>query len=110
MKNLLKNIVLNLLRALDNRPGGFSARKLSAFVTMLCVIYLHIHYVDATVLVSVLFYDMLFILLLLGLITVDQLYKFKNGGNNSTPPKDDKPNDTEVSDEQSNNTNQNDIG
>jgi len=110
MKNFLKNIIFNILKSLDNRPGGFSARKLTAFITMLCVIYLHIHYVDLTVLVSVLVYDMLFILLLLGLITMDQLYKFKNGRNNSTPPEDDKPKDSEIGNGQSNNTNQNNVG
>jgi len=105
MKKFIKNIVLDTIRALDNRPGGFSGRKLTAFVTMMCVIYLHIHYVDQTVIVSVLVYDMLFILLLLGLITMDQLYKFKCG-NNST----NKPNEPEDKDKKATNNNTDNVG
>jgi hypothetical protein len=80
MKKFLKNIIKDLVRTFDTMPGGFSSRKLTAFVTMMAVVYLHIRYVDTENVVSVLVYDMLFILLLFGIVTFDQLYKFKTGG------------------------------
>lgn len=87
MVNYIKNFIKNLVDTLHNQPGGFSARKLTALATMLLVIYLHFKYVDSTNLLSVLAYDMVFILLLLSIITFDQLYKFKLGTDVNTPVK-----------------------
>lgn len=119
MKKFLKNLFDETIAALHNRPGGFSARKLTAGVTILLVIYLHFKHVDASNVVSVLVYDMLFILLLLSIITIDQLYKFKLGITKVEEPKQETPSEpakvvpsepkkaTTVETKPSNNTNKN---
>jgi hypothetical protein len=111
MKKFFKNLFDETIASLHNRPGGFSARKLTAGVTMLLVIYLHFKHVDASNVVSVLVYDMLFILLLLSIITIDQLYKFKLGANKAEEAKQETPSEpkktTTVEPKPSNNTNQN---
>lgn len=90
MKKFFKNILDNLVATFNTQPGGFSARKLTAFITMVSIIYLHISYVDTINVVSVLAYDMLFVLLLFGIVTFDQLYKFKNNQSDTNiPPKPD---------------------
>lgn len=90
MKKFLANILFGVIDSFHLKPEGFSSRKLTAFVTMLCVLYIHFKFVDTNNSVTVMVYDMLFILLLLGIVTLDQLYRFKNlvSNNNSTqtPP------------------------
>jgi high-affinity K+ transport system ATPase subunit B len=69
-----------LLGSFDNIPkNGFSGRKLTAFVTMLLVIYLH-RKVTPEEVVTVIVIDCLFILLLMGIVTLQQITEFKNGG------------------------------
>jgi hypothetical protein len=75
--------IKDLVDSLSNQPGGFSLRKITALVTMICVVYIHKSYVDLNNAVSVVVYDMLFILLLFGVVTFDQLYKFKTGGSST---------------------------
>ena len=79
MKNFIKNFIKDLVNSLNTQPTGFSARKLTAIVTMMCVIFLHIKYIDKTNVLSALEYDMMFVSLLFGIVTFDQLYKFKSG-------------------------------
>ena len=96
MKNFIKGFIQNVVNSLNIQQGGFSARKLTAFVTMALVIYLHIRYVDLTNVITVLIYDMVFILVLFGIVTIDQLYKFKTGNgtnNNPTEASQPKPDD-----------------
>ena len=84
MLNYIKNFIKDLTNSLNNQTPGFSARKLSAFVTMICVIYLHIKFADITNTSTFLLYDFCFVAITLGIITADQIIRFKNG-NNSTP-------------------------
>lgn len=95
MKKYIKNFIKETLLSLYNSPGGFSARKLTAGITVLLIIYLHFAYVDASVVVSVLMCDMVFVLLLLSIITIDQLYQFNL------------KNKTELKDKTNNNANNN---
>jgi hypothetical protein len=53
MKKFFKNLFDETIASLHNRPGGFSARKLTAGVTMLLVIYLHFKHVDASNVVEI---------------------------------------------------------
>jgi hypothetical protein len=100
MKNFIKKIINELIDSLHNRPGGFSARKLTAIATMILVVYLHIYYVDLSNVVSILIYDMVFILLLLSIVTIDQLYKFKFG--NRIENKEEEPEQDDLKPEQDN--------
>ncbi len=81
MKALFNKLVLSF----ENSPGGFSARKLTAFVTMVLIVYCHFKYVRPENVVEVIIIDCCFISLLLGIVTVEQIIKFKNGG--SAEPK-----------------------
>ena len=84
MWNFFKSTIKNLAGSFNTQPGGFSSRKLTAFVTMICVVYIHHHFVDLTNAMTAMAYDMVFILLLFGIVTIDQLYKFKTGGSSNT--------------------------
>ena len=73
-------IVTNWLRSFDNNPNsGFSARKLSAFISVMIAFYITIHYCSTDVLVEVIYVWLLFALLCLGIITIEQIIKLKSG-------------------------------
>lgn len=59
--------------------GGLSARKATAFTLVACVIFLHWKYASNETATTFLMYDLAAIFLMLGIVTVDQLIKFKNG-------------------------------
>lgn len=66
----MKRIIENLILSLDNRGGGFSGKKLTAFSLVLCVIVAHIKWIalgDFTQLISVLTVDFGFIAVLFGI-------------------------------------------
>jgi hypothetical protein len=69
----MKELLNSLIKSFENSPQGFSARKLSAFVLMTCVVYLHYRYVNTTVVVDIVLIDLCFVLLLLGIITVQNI-------------------------------------
>lgn len=85
-KEKLLEIYNKLLGSLDNKKdSGFSARKLTSLTTMLMIIGVHISWLkyafikeDFEYLTEVLMIDELFILLLLGIITLEQVSNFKN--------------------------------
>jgi hypothetical protein len=56
---------------------GFDPRKLTAWSIILLAAYSHIHYVDQTVIVETLIVDYCFIALLLGIVTMEQIIKFR---------------------------------
>ena len=99
MINFIKSNIKNLAGSFNTQPGGFSSRKLTAFVTMMCVIYIHHHFVDQTNAMTAMLYDMVFILLLFGIVTIDQLYKFKTGGGQITTDKSKDPEKEEIKEE-----------
>lgn len=77
----MKDILNKLLSALDTHSVGFSARKLSAFVIIICCIAAHVKWMalgDFTQLTTVLTIDYGFIGLCLGLTTFE---KIKANGN-----------------------------
>lgn len=83
----IKEIWNNLFSSFDNKQtSGFSARKLSAFIAMALVVYCHIDYVDKSVVVETICIDLGFVLLLLGIITMEQVIKFKSGTNEEAKP------------------------
>jgi len=77
---------LDFVKSFYNKiEEGMSSRKLTAFALMLCVAYCHIRFVDASVVVEIIIIDLSFILLLLGIITVQNLIELKNGKQPLTP-------------------------
>ena len=89
---MFKELYEKLLGSLDNKnDSGFSARKLTSLMTMILITMVHISWLkhafineDFEYLTEVLIIDELFVLLLLGIITLEQISKFKNGNNNKT--------------------------
>lgn len=81
MKTLLKK----LWASFDNAPGGFSARKLSAFVAVMGVAVVITHrYTDRENLAEILTIWLAFALLCLGIITAQQVVEFRTGKTNQT--------------------------
>lgn len=81
MISAIKHIYDNFLGSLDTNPHGFSARKLTAFMLIACVIGLHMKYVilgDFTHLEMVLTIDYGFIATLFGMTTYQNIKKDKN--------------------------------
>ena len=75
----MKKIIENLINSLNNTDSGFSARKLTAFALMVLIAYVHYKYVDLSNAIEAILIDLGGVLLLLGIITFEQILKFKNG-------------------------------
>ena len=84
MKKFLISIIKDFIASLNNRPGGFSLRRLCVLIIMVCIVWVHIKYVDVNNAVDIITYDMIFILALFGIVTFDKLYQFKNNSMNTT--------------------------
>jgi hypothetical protein len=69
----------NILNSFNNSSEGFSARKLTAFAFVLFTLYIHLRYIDKSNAIEALTIDGLMILLLLSIITFEQIIKFKEG-------------------------------
>lgn len=90
MKNKIAEIYNGLIGSLDNKKNsGFSARKISVLVVMICVIFIHVSWLkhaflreDYEYIIEILTIDSLFVLLLLGIVTIEQISKLKNGSKN----------------------------
>ena len=93
MTKFFLTILTKILSSFDNNTKGFSARKLSAFAGVIVCIYATVHYVDTSTVVDALKVWLVFALLCLGIITVEQLIKLKNGQNEPPKPDDKLPDD-----------------
>ena len=74
----MKQLITKLLSGLDTHTKGFSARKMSAFIIILCVIIAHIKWItlgDLSELDNVLIIDYGFISLCLGMTTYESIKK-----------------------------------
>jgi hypothetical protein len=78
----MKDIIYNFLKSFDNSEGGFSARKLTAFGLMVLITYTHYKYVDLSNAIEAILIDLAGVLIALGIITMEQVIKFKNGDKN----------------------------
>jgi hypothetical protein len=77
---MLKNIIQGVIDSFNNKQNeGMSARKLTAFLFSLLIIYIHVKFIDITNVIDALLIDSGTLLLLLGIITMEQIIKFKNG-------------------------------
>ena len=85
IKSKITDIYEGLIGSLDNKKNsGFSARKISVLVIMIMVILIHISWLkhaflreDYKYIIEILSIDSLFVLLLLGIVTLEQINKLK---------------------------------
>jgi hypothetical protein len=75
----MKTFISKLFASLDNHSLGYSGRKLSAMVGVLTGVYITIKLLPATDQLHALYAWLTFALLCLGIVTVEQIIKFKNG-------------------------------
>ena len=75
----MKNIIKNILGSFNNKDEGFSARKLTAFTLILCIVFMHLVWgKNNNFTVEILICDIIGVAFFLGLITADQIIRFKN--------------------------------
>ena len=87
IRDKIKEVYEGIIGSLDNKKNkGFSARKISVLVVMICVIFIHLSWLkhaflreDYDYIIEILTIDSLFVLLLLGIVTMEQITKLKNG-------------------------------
>ena len=106
----VSDIYNGLYGSFDNKKdSGFSARKLTAWFTMLLITYLHYH-VNPLSATTFLLYDQIFVAFLLGLVTTEAIIKFKNGfGDNNNNNNNNNNSGTSNTDNQTNNDTSNDL-
>lgn len=84
----MKDIFKNLFASLDNHNLGYSGRKLTALFAILIAAYVtYTLPVDAKL--HAVYAWQILALLCLGIVTVEQIIKFKNGGESNEPKKED---------------------
>jgi uncharacterized membrane-anchored protein len=81
---MVKNIINNIVDSFNNTKKGFSARKLTAFTFVMFAGYIHIEYVNVDNSIEALLIDAGTALLCLGIITMQNIINFKNGGTEPT--------------------------
>ena len=74
----MKTIILNIIDSFHNSPGGFSARKLSAFAAVCIASIITCYYADAENVVTLVLLWLVFALLCLGIITAEHIIRFRN--------------------------------
>lgn len=87
IKKRFVDLYEGIIGSLDNKKNkGFSARKISVLVVMVCVIFIHLSWLkhaflreDYEYIIEILTIDSLFVLLLLGIVTMEQITNLKNG-------------------------------
>lgn len=81
MKEQLANVFKKLEASFDTSTKGYSSRKLSAFIIMICVVAAHVKWMamgNFTQLEMVLTIDYTFIAALLGMTTYESIKKKSN--------------------------------
>lgn len=68
-----------LLASFENAPGGFSARKLTAFAFATCAVYLQWNHANAENVPTLVLIDAATALLCLGIVTAAELIKLRGG-------------------------------
>jgi len=69
-----------IIASFDNSQDGFSARKLSAFAGVSVGVIITFKYIEPQYLIEALIVWLCFALLCLGIVTMEQVIKLKNGG------------------------------
>ena len=68
-----------LLKSFDNSKDGYSGRKLSAFAGVFVATYITFKYIEPQYLIEAIMVWLCFSLLCLGIVTIEQIVKLKNG-------------------------------
>lgn len=68
-----KTFLSDLYNSFKNNPQGFSAKKLTAFTMVCMLVHLHYRVSDQVAILRLVALDMLFILLLFGIIVLNQV-------------------------------------
>ena len=79
----MRKLIFNISQSFNNGKDGYSARKLSAFYLLLCsgLIHYKADFHNETIATWFLIADLIGAFLLLGVITVEQIFRFKEGNN-----------------------------
>jgi len=85
MKKHIQEVFHHIHRSFTNDKTGYSARKLSSFWFMCLVTFIHAKYCSPVTAYDFLVADCIMILLLLGIVTVQNIIEFKNGGKSDPP-------------------------
>jgi len=86
------NALSYLFGALDTKPNSASLRKLAAVWTMILVTIAHSKFVSTTTIDSILMIDYLFVAVLLGLVTAENIIFFiQNKKDTNNPVKNSDP-------------------
>lgn len=81
----MKKIIYKFLGSFDNSTNSFSARKLTAFTAIIVSIYVT-YTLPNEMRLHALYAWQLLALLCLGIVTVEQIIKFKNGSTDTKSP------------------------
>lgn len=90
-------LIRDLYNSFQNKPEGFSARKLSAFTGVTVAVIVTMRFCNDRLLVDVITVWLLFALLCLGIITLQQVIDFRGGKSTTTIEKSEKVEVTEKS-------------
>lgn len=75
----MKKFINDILASFKANKEGYAARKLSAFVAVLTAMVLSYEYADVTVIIGLVSIWLIFALLLLGIVTFQEIIQLKNG-------------------------------
>jgi hypothetical protein len=79
----MKQFFKKLFASLDNHSLGYSGRKLSSLAGVMVGVYITVHEIPKTDLITALYAWLGFALLCLGIVTVQNIIDFKNGKENN---------------------------
>lgn len=83
----MKTFITKLFASLDNHSLGYSGRKLTALFAILMGAYITMYKLPTEAYLHALYAWQILCMLCLGIVTVEQIIKFKNGGKDeNTPP------------------------
>lgn len=75
----MKSFIIKLFASLDNHSLGYSGRKLSALAGVITGIYITVHLLPIDAQLHALYVWLLFALLCLGIVTIQNVIELKNG-------------------------------
>lgn len=81
----MKQIINNILASLDNHSKGYSGRKLTAVWSVLVATYVT-YQLPEDMRLHALYAWQILALLCLGIVTVEQVIRLKNGNTDNQPP------------------------
>lgn len=87
----MKKILNNILKSFTTDSDGWSARKLSAFVGVVTAIYITIKEIPTEAQLHALYAWLAFVLVCLGIVTIEQIIRLKEGNGSDNIEKNGEP-------------------